>query len=390
MPVFSCGGMRYQDGGDKPIDQVDPIGQRHLEATIHRSLEVGINHIETARGYGASERQLGQVLPKLPRDQIIVQTKIGPGDAEKFTADFEDSLKRLNLDHVDLLGLHGINLPEHYEKAFGPGGAFEAAQKLRDQGKCRFVGFSTHGPPEVILDAVRHGEPRTGESLDYVNLHYYYIYQHNVEAIRAAADRDMGVFIISPSDKGGKLYAPPDRLAKLCRPLHPVVFNNLWCLKRNPQINTLSVGAARATDFDLHVRSLEYWDEADELLPIIEQRLQDAMAEKIDADLLDPWRAFDWCDKQPGQINVANIIWLRNMARAWGMSEYGRFRYNMMGNGGHWMPGRQASRLDEDDIERQFRDRYDDFPGGPDRLIGVLREAHDMLAGTPGQRLSTA
>jgi predicted aldo/keto reductase-like oxidoreductase len=45
-----------------------------LQATIHRALDLGINHIETARGYGSSEMQLGWVLPKLPRDKMIVQT----------------------------------------------------------------------------------------------------------------------------------------------------------------------------------------------------------------------------------------------------------------------------------------------------------------------------
>ena len=79
MPVFSCGGMRYQfkwqdvDPKDIPRDN-----QENLEACIHRAVELGINHIETARGYGTSEMQLGRILPTLPRDQIIVQTKIAP------------------------------------------------------------------------------------------------------------------------------------------------------------------------------------------------------------------------------------------------------------------------------------------------------------------------
>jgi predicted aldo/keto reductase-like oxidoreductase len=364
--------------------------QRHLEATIHRALELGVNHIETARGYGASERQLGQVLPGLRRDQIIVQTKIGVEDGRRFTADFEDSLSRLNLDHVDLLGLHGINTRQIHERVFAPGGAFEQAQKLREQGKCRFVGFSTHGPLDVILDTVRFGAPGVGQGLDYMNLHYYYIFQHNAPAIAEAAARDMGVFIISPSDKGGKLYAPPDRLASLCRPLHPMVFNDLWCLKRNPNVHTLSIGAARPTDFDLHVRALEYWDEADELLERAERKLDEAMAEAVDADLRDPWGTFAWWDRIPGGINVANIIWLLNMARAWGMIEYGRFRYNMMGSGGHWMPGCQADRLDDAEIAASFGACFADFPGGPDRLMGLLREAHAMFIGKPGKRLSTA
>ena len=148
MPVLSTGGMRYQDGWkDKPLGEVDADGQRNLEATIARSIELGINHIETARGYGVSERQLGVVLPQYDRDNLIVQTKIGPEeDADKFVAHFEESLERLQLDHVDLLGIHGINTPELLDQTLRPGGCLAAARELQRQGKCKWVGFSTHGP----------------------------------------------------------------------------------------------------------------------------------------------------------------------------------------------------------------------------------------------------
>src|SRR5689334_18982192 len=111
MPVFSCGGMRYQfKWQDTPLAEIPPENQANLEATIRRSLELGINHIETARGYGSSERQLGMILPKLPREKMIIQTKVGPDDSpDKFTANFEDSLGRLGLQYVDLLAIHGIN-----------------------------------------------------------------------------------------------------------------------------------------------------------------------------------------------------------------------------------------------------------------------------------------
>src|SRR6201747_2941194 len=79
MPVFSCGGMRYQQSWDDIDPQsVDEAGQRNLEATILRSLELGIKHIETARGYGSSEMQLGAILPRLPREKMIIQTKVSP------------------------------------------------------------------------------------------------------------------------------------------------------------------------------------------------------------------------------------------------------------------------------------------------------------------------
>lgn len=56
MPVFSCGGMRYQHKwNDIDWSDVPDVGQKNLEATIHRAMDLGINHIETARGYGSSE-----------------------------------------------------------------------------------------------------------------------------------------------------------------------------------------------------------------------------------------------------------------------------------------------------------------------------------------------
>src|SRR6476646_2927266 len=91
MPVFSCGGMRYQQSwNDIAAEEVEEAGQRNLEATILRSLELGINHIETARGYGSSEMQLGSILPRLPREKMIIQTKVTPRDnAKEFLDTFE-------------------------------------------------------------------------------------------------------------------------------------------------------------------------------------------------------------------------------------------------------------------------------------------------------------
>src|ERR1041384_3961240 len=91
MPVISCGGMRYQyKWQDVAPAEVPADNQRNLEAPIHRAVELGINHIETARGYGSSEMQLGSVLPSLPREKIIVQTKVGPKESTKeFLKTFE-------------------------------------------------------------------------------------------------------------------------------------------------------------------------------------------------------------------------------------------------------------------------------------------------------------
>src|SRR5215212_366572 len=146
MPVFTCGGMRYQyKWQDVSPSEIPAENQKNLEATIHRAVELGINHIETARGYGTSEMQLGNVLPKLPREKIIVQTKVAPHEKpEEFLKTFERSMNYLKLDHVDLLSLHGVNNRDFLNWSLGKNGCVAAARKLQKQGRIRFLGFSTH------------------------------------------------------------------------------------------------------------------------------------------------------------------------------------------------------------------------------------------------------
>src|SRR5207245_8373157 len=114
MPVFSCGGMRFQFKWQDVDPKVIPReNQRNLEATVHRAFELGINHFETARGYGSSEMQLGRILSALPRDRIIVQTKVSPKPtADEFLRTFDTSMKYLRLDYVDLMSLHGLKSRE--------------------------------------------------------------------------------------------------------------------------------------------------------------------------------------------------------------------------------------------------------------------------------------
>ncbi len=379
MPIFSCGGMRYQyKWQDTALSDIPAQNQQNLEATICRAVDLGITHIETARGYGTSELQLGQILPQLPRDRLIVQTKVSPtANPQEFRRHLETSLGYLQLEYIDLLGIHGINTPDLIDYTLRPGGCLEVARQYQKQGRIRFIGFSTHGPTEVITEAI------ASDQFDYVNLHWYYINQTNWPAIVAAQKHDMGVFIISPADKGGMLYRPPQKLIDLCAPLSPLVFNDLFCLC-HPQVHTLSLGAARPTDFEEHLTVLPLLEQAQEILPPIVARLEAAAIATLGEDWYKTWHiGLPKPAETPGNISIATILWLRNLALAYDLIDYGKMRYNLLGNGGHWFPGNKANQIDRFDLQPCLAQ-------SPHAAIipDLLKETDQLLGGEAIQRLS--
>ncbi len=178
----------------------------------------------------------------------------------------------LQLNSVDLFGLHGINNTEIWDHSIPVGGCLEVVKQLQAEGKIRFIGLSTHGATDLIIQAINTNQ------FDYVNLHWYYINQWNWSAIEAANKLDMGVFIISPSNKGGLLYQQSEKLVNLCSPLSPMVFNDLFCLS-HPQLHTLSIGAAKPSDFDEHLKTSNFLDKSEEILQPILQRLENGAIE---------------------------------------------------------------------------------------------------------------
>jgi len=379
MPVLTCGGMRYQQAwqdDEAARASVTEENQKNVEATVRYALDLGINHIETARGYGTSEVQLGKFLPSLPRDKMIVQTKVGPKETPaEFLEAFEISMAALKLDHIDLFAIHGINNEETLQQALK---CMPAAQQLKKEGRCRHIGFSTHGAPDIVVKAIETG------LFEYVNLHWYFVYHPiNWVSVHAATKLDMGVFIISPCDKGGKLYEPPPKLIDLCQPLTPMQFNDLYCLRR-PEVHTLSIGASRPSDFAEHATTVSHMEEKFPLVGKIEDRIFQSLEKTLGAGWPQHWHEGlpRWQDT-PGEINIPEILRLWTFAKGLDMVAFGKMRYNLMGNAGHWFGGLPAADFKDEDLKPVLeKSRF------AKEIPGILREAHALLFEAPKKRLS--
>jgi predicted aldo/keto reductase-like oxidoreductase len=281
----------------------------------------------------------------------------------------------LKLDYVDLLSIHGINNEETFEQALK---SMPALEQLKKEGRCRHIGFSTHGPPDLVVKAIETG------LFEYVNLHWYFVYDPiNRPPVDAAVARDMGVFIISPCDKGGMLYQPPMKLIELCQPFTPMQFNDLYCLS-DPAVHTLSIGAARPSDFTEHVCTVTDMDQKFDTVREIETKLIQAMEKELGADWVHHWH--EGLPRQvdtPGGINIPEVLRLWTFAKGLDLVEFGKMRYNLLGNAEHWFPGEKAAQIDAEALKPHL-----EASPFADRIPDILREAHALLNDAPKKRLS--
>jgi aryl-alcohol dehydrogenase-like predicted oxidoreductase len=120
------------------------MSQDRADVLLEEVRRSGVNHIDTARGYGESEVRLRPFLAE-HRAEFFLATKTNGRTADAARAELEESLDRLGVDSVDLIQLHGLVEPDEWETAHGPGGALEALVQARDEGLVRFIGITGHG-----------------------------------------------------------------------------------------------------------------------------------------------------------------------------------------------------------------------------------------------------
>lgn len=120
------------------------MSQERADATMASVREWGLNHIDTAASYGASEDRLRPWLAE-HRDEVFLATKTGERDGAAARAELERSLERMGVGQVDLIQLHNLVEADEWEAAFAAGGAVEALAAARDEGLVGNIGVTGHG-----------------------------------------------------------------------------------------------------------------------------------------------------------------------------------------------------------------------------------------------------
>jgi hypothetical protein len=211
---------------------------------IQRAYEIGVRHIDTAAFYqnGRNEEIVGATIKSMGvRDSVVIATKIFLGGLNISAADpqagrvfreaFEASLKRLQVDRVDILYYHSVDSADDL-RAEGPR---RALAELKKEGKARFTGFSTHQPAALLPEAVRLG----GFDVALVPINYTMASNTALlDAIDQAAKSGMGI-VAMKTQAGG--LARPDRSLPRVLPSHSQTALLKWVL-RNPSITTAIPG----------------------------------------------------------------------------------------------------------------------------------------------------
>ena len=362
ISVITLGGMRFKDGWNPPRAHLPSDSVRNCIEITRQALALGINHIETAHGYMKSESLYGLALKELgtPRESFKMMTKGAPMTGDETRALVEEQLDSLNLDYLDFYGWHGINNEERLKAAVKSGGPVEVLHRLREEGLIRHVGFSTHGSLEIILQALN------TNLFSFVNLHYYYFFQRNIPALQLARKKDIGVFIISPNEKGGLLWKPSKKVEETCHPLTAIEFNGRFCLS-HPEITTLSMGIHEPEHFAQNLSILNEEDYASPAMLDIQAKMDISLSNSSSLCTL-----CEECLPCPEEINIPEGLRFRNLLEAYDMKDYGEFRYNMFEAEGHWFPGNFASKCTE---------CGDCLPRCPEKLEipKLLKKTHNKL-----------
>ncbi len=268
-----------------------------LEACQHE----GVNFIDTARGYGASEALVGEALKTLgTRAQWTIATKSVAKDAVTMEKDIQTSLSLLHVDHIDLYQCHFVKDLEQYAQITGAGGAYEALLEAKSQGKIGHIGITAHNK-DVLAHAIESGLWET------IQFPFNLVETQGLEVFERAHQLNIGILVMKPL-AGGAIDRP--NLA-------------LRFISENPHITVAIPGmdtVQQVRDNAMAMKAIDPLQEEDWALI---KELQDTLGNLF-------CRRCGYCGPCPEGIDIPSMFTLEGYLTRYDLKEWATMRYGAL------------------------------------------------------------
>ena len=281
--------------GGIPIQRVDAATTKELVKTM---AEVGVNYIDTARGYTVSEEYLGEALEGL-RDRFVIATKSMSRTRQGMEADIDISLKNLRTDHIDVYQVHNPSMKD-LDQVLSPDGALEALKEAKAAGKIGHIGLTAHSL-EVFEKALEQDWVET------IMFPYNVVETQGEELIRRCAKRGIGYIAMKPL-AGGAIEDATLALRFICA---------------NSDVTVVIPGMYDLKELAQNMSAVE------DVSPLSEEELM-KMAE-IRKQLGNNFcRRCNYCAPCSVGINIPGVFLMQGYLDRYGLGDWAKSRYEAM------------------------------------------------------------
>ena len=281
--------------GGIPIQKIDEEGTRKL---LHEMMEMGVNYIDSARGYTVSEQYIGYGLEGI-RDKFVLATKSMSRTKEAMAADIETSLGNFRTDYIDLYQVHNPSL-EQLDQVIGEGGALEALMEAKAAGKIGHIGLTAHSTA-VFERAL---------GLDWVEtimFPYNIVEQQGAELIHKCAEKNIGFIDMKPL-AGGAIEDATLALRYVCS---------------NPDVTVVIPGMAEVRELEQNLAACSNTE------PLADEELKamDKVREQLGTDFC---RRCNYCAPCTVGINIPSVFLFAGYLQRYDLADWAKDRYSTL------------------------------------------------------------
>lgn len=281
--------------GGIPIQKIDEEGTRKL---LHEMMEMGVNYIDSARGYTVSEQYIGYGLEEI-RDKFVLATKSMSRTKEAMAADIETSLGNFRTDYIDLYQVHNPSM-EQLDQVIGEGGALEALMEAKAAGKIGHIGLTAHSTA-VFERAL---------GLDWVEtimFPYNIVEQQGAELIHKCAEKNIGFIDMKPL-AGGAIEDATLALRYVCS---------------NPDVTVVIPGMAEVRELEQNLAACSNTE------PLADEELKamDKVREQLGTDFC---RRCNYCAPCTVGINIPSVFLFAGYLQRYDLADWAKDRYSTL------------------------------------------------------------